>query len=284
MHFFKTLNNITQISGFGNLLPAMLKQFYQKSSKYYLDLQLKLIFNGIFGIRLVLIMIIILFGGVLVLDFITVAIFLIFKTSIIPMPTVIYEVQPQEIFFVTEKQKAIYFKMQAHDQLKYYREVYNMLGIYQPPKPVRFWDHCPPFPPLREIYEDYGLISVTIDATERLLMYSDWFKYIYGVLYESEEVHMEDVALGKELKAIVDAMRDSNDPEEQELGEEYWDDFITGIDMRRYALPSTEFYLVSLFLIGFIAGEYYLWVPEFLVFDKMDEMVKGAIPLIFKKN
>jgi hypothetical protein len=263
----------------GTYVMSFFKSLYRQGSIYYLDLQLKLVINGIVGIRLPLILILsaFLIGIAFILDVITVFVFITCKTSLFPELTTVSEGQLQQLFFVTEEQKRIYFKMQSHDQLKYYREVANMLGGYVPPKPIREWEYWSPFPPLSEIYEEEGLLPVLFEGSIRSLMISDAFRYIIGYLWEDEETHLEDVVVEKELEALVAQLRKLEEGvDDEDFVDEFSEIYNEALTLRRFTLPMAEFYMVLFGTVFFWLAEEYLFVPEYVVWDKASDICDGV--------
>lgn len=267
-------------SGWNAIGELKMARPFEKVRDFYFYSQAKLILNGIMGARLILLLLIISFVLALIVDAVTILAFITFKTNVIAEPTIgMYEAETHRLsIFASEEMRKVYFRLMANDRFQYYTEFAKLYGFYERPKPIRYHEFAH-FPSLWDVFEDRGLVAVSREKLRRTLIVFKPFAYIDGSLPEPWwDVHLQDLALKRELRAIRDTLEQSDDPDELKTIKIITAEWRHSIDARRWVLPKYELAAIVVSVLIFHLVDDAMFVPEYVVWEKSMEL----LPKIYK--
>lgn len=272
-------------SGWNAIGELKLARPVEKARDFYFYLQAKLILNGIMGARLMLLLLVLLFVFALIVDAATILLLvaLKFKFNVLVEPvSTICDVETHRLsIFADEDMKKVYFRMMANDRFQYYTEFAKLYGFYEKPKPIRYYEHIY-FSPLWQVYEDRGLMAVVAQKFRQTIIIFKPFSYIEGSMHEPwYEVHLQDLALQKELDTILNNLSKSNDPVDLATVEALTGEWTNSLYARRWVVPKYELAAIVVSVLIFNMIDDAAFVPEYVIWEKSVELLPKVYKYMF---
>jgi hypothetical protein len=280
----KLLTNLIR-SGCSAVGELNLARPVEKIRNFGFYLQAKLILNGIMGARLMLLLLILLFAVALIVDAATILVLIVLKLKfnvLVEPASTVCDIETHRLsIFADEDMKKVYFRLIANDRFQYYTEVAKLYGFYEKPKPIRYYHHIH-YAPFWEVFDHQGLKTATSEKIRQTLNIFKPFSYIEGSMPEPWwDVHLQDLALRRELNTILDNLRDSNDPEDLALARRYTESLTNCLYARRWVIPKYELAAIVVSVLVFTLVDDAAFVPEYMIWEKSVELLPKVYKYMF---